>query len=562
LRCAQRGGRSDGGEVENVPGCVWGDGSEDLQDENDDFCFAPELDSVGVVNYVGQCGDEDYLCGECQGDCDGDSSCEEGLLCLERSGYETVPGCSGAGGDRDVYGKNICHKPPEVIFMDSLKSTGDGTRCTGPCVTDDDCDGVLKCFMREGDEFVPGCVTGGQGDISDMNYCYKEPPDGNPTYIPGMLTVEENGLLLSTGLSSRIIARAGSVVDYINGGSSSEEFHSRPDGAAVFSITSGSNEGGWIYASNSEEDNGGVGAITFDPDGNVIEYRTIVDDTSRNCGGGKTYWGTWVTCEEDGDGQVHEVDPVIGISSQQETVIGGTGGNYESFAYDARDRYNPTFYVTNDTREGGTVRFTPDAATVEQAESSGDYSNVLTTPGTLEWLVLKPENGNREDTTGTFEWTGDRSEADDNASEFYRNSEGIDIRDGFLYMVTKTHKYLFILDLDNLTYERSSTVSGAFEGQPDQIASIVANDPERDMLYFCEESSDDNNGVHARDTDGYFYTIFNGPGLDDETTGLAFDPENKRMYVSYQDEGIIFEITRDDGYPFGAHRLDIKYHAQ
>jgi hypothetical protein len=26
-------------------------------------------------------------------------------------------------------------------------------------------------------------------------------------------------------------------------------------------------------------------------------------------------------------------------------------------------------------------------------------------------------------------------------------------------------------------------------------------------------------------------------------------------------DGLIFDVTREDGYPFGAHRLDIKYHA-
>lgn len=33
------------------------------------------------------------------------------------------------------------------------------------------------------------------------------------------------------------------------------------------------------------------------------------------------------------------------------------------------------------------------------------------------------------------------------------------------------------------------------------------------------------------------------------------------MYISYQSDGKIFDIRREDGYPFGAHRLDIKYHA-
>ena len=271
--------------------------------------------------------------------------------------------------------------------------------------------------------------------------------------------------------------------------------------------------------------------------------------------------GTWVTCEEaQPTGQVHEVDPFIG-GSQQQTVLGGTGGNYESFAYDARIRLEPTFYVTNDSSAGGLVRFTPDPAVVVAAENTGDYSQVLTTMGTLEWLILEPATDSASDTSGGFRWTDSREDADNNAYAYYRSTEGIDIRNGILYMTAKTTKSLFILDLDGLTYERSSTRSGAFEGQPDQIRGIISDDPNSDMLYFCEEASSDNNGVHARDIEGNFYTIINGPGLNSETTGLAFSPDNKRMYVSYQGPGIIFEISRIDGYPFGAHRLDIKYHA-
>ena len=89
--------------------------------------------------------------------------------------------------------------------------------------------------------------------------------------------------------------------------------------------------------------------------------------------------------------------------------MGGTGGNYESFAYDARDRLNPTFYVTNDSSFGSMVRFTPDATIVQQAEQSGDYSNVLYTGGVLEWLMLHPVSGSTGDTSGTFSWMSNRT---------------------------------------------------------------------------------------------------------------------------------------------------------
>lgn len=256
----------------------------------------------------------------------------------------------------------------------------------------------------------------------------------------------------------------------------------------------------------------------------------IVTDTNYNCGGGKTYWNTWVTCEEnEPTGQVYEVDPLVGISSQQKTVIGGSGGDYESFAYDARNRWKPTFYVTNDDSEGGLVRFTPNSKVVAKAERSGDYSKVLTTMGSLDWLVLQPSSSSTS--VGSFSWTSDRSEGDASAYEHYRYAEGIDIRDGKMYFVTKAEKHLFILDLDLLTYERSSTVSGAFDGQPDQIHSIVDKDPLNDMLYFCEDGGRDH-GVHARDTDGKFYTIIDSD-TSSETTGYVKEKIQRLLAVRF-----------------------------
>ena len=46
-----------------------------------------------------------------------------------------------------------------------------------------------------------------------------------------------------------------------------------------------------------------------------------------------------------------------------------------------------------------------------------------------------------------------------------------------------------------------------------------------------------------------------------ETTGLAFSPDRKHMYVAAQSPGIIYDVTRLDGLRFDAAALDIKYHA-
>ena len=56
--------------------------------------------------------------------------------------------------------------------------------------------------------------------------------------------MKQNGLLLSTGLSSRIIATTGEKVPYADGSESADDFHYYPDGAAVFEIEVGPNAGG------------------------------------------------------------------------------------------------------------------------------------------------------------------------------------------------------------------------------------------------------------------------------------------------------------------------------
>jgi hypothetical protein len=131
-----------------------------------------------------------------------------------------------------------------------------------------------------------------------------------------------------------------------------------------------------------------------------------------------------------------------------------------------------------------------------------------------------------------------------------------------LYMTCKVDKQLFILDLDKLTYEVSSTVSGAFNGEPDQLARLLNNTNSDGILYFCEDT-ETKAGVHGRDRNGKYFSILQaegGGGNDGETSGIAFSPGNRFLYVSFQQVGKIFEVKRTDGLPFSGQRLDIKYH--
>ena len=112
---------------------------------------------------------------------------------------------------------------------------------------------------------------------------------GNPSaYEPGNLQTLKNGVLLSKGLDCKIIAKSGKNVKLSgksNGAVSDNTFHARPDFGATFPTENG----GWVYVSNSEVDNkkGGVGAIYFDKMAKVIDYKMLLKKTSMNCGGGK-----------------------------------------------------------------------------------------------------------------------------------------------------------------------------------------------------------------------------------------------------------------------------------
>mmetsp|Transcript_25424 Transcript_25424/g.39120 ORF Transcript_25424/g.39120 Transcript_25424/m.39120 type:complete len:704 (-) Transcript_25424:127-2238(-) len=388
----------------------------------------------------------------------------------------------------------------------------------------------------------------------------------NVTYYPGNLITNKEGFALSQGLDIQVISRKNQPVPLSNGNQSTQNFHKWPDAAHCFPHPDGIDKGGYAYVSNSEATIGksGVGAIYFDANHNVIDYKMLLTGTTKNCGGGSTPWGTWISCEESLEGsgiwQVHPYDLV----PSERTALGDLSGDgdlragmWESFCYDVRNPQDPKFFFTEDARNGPVRRFSPSASTV------------TTNPDNM-WNMLHDENGIHEyllldPSSGTFQWTRDLNAARANTVANYQFCEGIDFRDGHLYFVSKHLARLFDLDLSAGTYVETSTRTGTFSN-PDQIKHLLGDEdqPNGSILYGTEDG-DVKPGIFGMDATGRWFAILEKAVADaspdpDETTGLSFSPDRKRMFFCLQDVGVCYMVRRTDGYAFDGLYLNLKHH--
>merc|ERR1712238_572126 len=176
------------------------------------------------LTYVGNNGNppESFPLGNCQGDCDRDSECQEGLVCFQRDGFTPVPGCSTKG---NIYA-DYCYDPnnaaapgptssppvpisPPAVAANTLETVmmmgehGDNVVgethslgvCQGDCDSDSDCESGLVCFQppQNGEVVtVPGCVAGDPANTpTTTKYCVNPnlPALSGFQDISGVLTI-------------------------------------------------------------------------------------------------------------------------------------------------------------------------------------------------------------------------------------------------------------------------------------------------------------------------------------------------------------------------------------
>ncbi len=334
---------------------------------------------------------------------------------------------------------------------------------------------------------------------------------------------DANSVRLPAGFTSRVIARSTEVV-----AGSSYEWHPAPDGGATF-LTE---DGGWIYVSNSEVPLiGGVGAIRFDSAGAIVDAYPILEDTNINCAGGPTPWHTWLSCEEFDTGQVYECDPWGEVSAIVRPALG-------SFKHEAAT-VDPTrghLYLTEDAGNGGFYRYVPAGMNDRGFPdlTRGELQIAAVEMGAVTWLTVP------DPTVADGTLTRDQV-----ASTPFDGGEGVWFHQDVVYFTTKGDNRVWAYDVVDETIEVLYDGDAMGGGAPLRGVDNVTVSCCGDVLVAEDGGSMQ---IVAIQPDGQIKPLLQIEGQDtSEITGPAFDPSGTRLYFSSQrgtdGDGITFEVT-------------------
>ena len=407
-------------------------------------------------------------------------------------------------------------------------------------------------------------------------------PEGRLCRGYGPLVKDAAGILdLPEGFSYRVISRRGTKMTdgFLVPG--------QPDGMAAFAGKSGriilvrnhelgveTNAWGAIpharkypediscYDAGAESEfvmPGGTTHLIYNPKTEEVEkeYLSLVG-TNRNCAGGKTPWGTWITCEEpefltEGRGRMHGWCFEVKADSEgvQEAIpMKGLGRfRHEAIAVDPRSK---VIFLTEDRHDGLFYRFVPSkeekdgklqALALEGISDSRNWSSADFKEGQrvkAKWVDLEDIEAPKDDlrfrgaqagatvfARGEGCWWGEEGKVwfcctnggrrrRGQLFSFQPEGEG-----GELELFLEPRKSDLLTNGDNLTIARNGDL-------------IIAEDRENEVCSL--------RGVTSK---GQIYTLAKNRLNSSELAGVCFSPDNGILFVNIQNPGLTLAIKGD-----------------